>query len=202
MIAKYNDSLSKRLLDLIGSLFGLVITAPLFVLISIAVVLFSGRPIFFLQKRIGKKGRVFKIIKFRTMILNASKYQNKYKHLNESDGPVFKIYDDPRFTNVGKYLSRLGLDELPQLINVLKGDMSLVGPRPLPVYEAKKLNSKYKKIREQVKPGMTSSWVINGSHKLSFKEWMQLDKMYVESSSFIRDIQIILKTIGIIFRMN
>ena len=128
------------------------------------------------------------------MIKNAEKLKNKYKRLNQADGPVFKIYDDPRFTKIGKILSKLGLDELPQLINVLKGEMSLVGPRPLPVDEAKKL-TKEQKIREMVRPGITSTWVIEGSHRLSFKKWMQLDKEYVENATFLKDLKIIIKTV-------
>ncbi len=127
------------------------------------------------------------------MIDEADKIQKKYIKLNESDGPVFKIRNDPRFTVFGKVLSNTGLDELPQFINVIKGDMSIVGPRPLPVGEAKRLPKAYK-IRNLVKPGITSSWVVGGSHNLPFKKWMSLDRKYVISGTFKDDLEIMFKT--------
>jgi len=153
--------------------------------------------LYFFFKSVGKNGKVFKIIKFRTMISGADKFQKKYKDLNESDGPVFKIRNDPRFTTFGKILSNTGLDELPQFINVLKGDMSIVGPRPLPVEEAGKL-SITQKIRESINPGITSNWVVQGSHKMKFNEWMKLDCEYVRSASFFSDISIMLQTVLLI----
>jgi lipopolysaccharide/colanic/teichoic acid biosynthesis glycosyltransferase len=131
------------------------------------------------------------------MVPNASRIQSRLKNLNEADGPVFKIRNDPRFTRFGKILSRTGLDELPQMINVMKGEMSIVGPRPLPTDEANQLTA-IQKVRELVKPGITSSWVIAGSHKLSFKEWMDLDRIYVEKASLTGDFSIILKTIFLV----
>ena len=136
---------------------------------------------------------------FRTMYEGADRNQKKYAHLNEADGPVFKIMDDPRFVGIGKFLARTGLDELPQLINVIRGEMSLVGPRPLPVSEAKKL-TEAQKVRELVKPGMTSSWVISGAHSLSFAEWMKLDRIYVENASFLTDLSILIKTSEIVLK--
>ena len=133
------------------------------------------------------------------MKVGSEKLQNKYRSINEADGPVFKIYNDPRLTPIGKILSQTGLDEIPQLINVLKGDMSIVGPRPLPVEEAKKL-TKTQKIRQLVNPGITSSWVVEGSHSLSFKKWMELDKDYVENANLTTDITISVKTFLIVFR--
>lgn len=200
-VSVYNKSLFKRFIDIVISLFLLISISPFLLATAVVVFIFSGYPIFYLQPRVGKNGKVFKVIKFRTMIVNASKYQNKYRKYNEADGPVFKIYNDPRFTKIGRYLSRLGIDELPQLINVLKGDMSLVGPRPLPVNEAKRLESKYK-IRELIRPGITSLWVVNGSHKMKFKKWMALDKYYVKNSSFFGDFIIILKTILVVLRLS
>ena len=136
---------------------------------------------------------------FRTMYVGAERDQEKYRHLNEADGPVFKIKDDPRFVGIGKFLARTGLDELPQLINVIKGEMSLVGPRPLPVNEAKKLTSA-QKVRELIKPGMTSSWVVKGAHSLTFRKWMKLDRIYVENASFLTDLSILLKTGEIVLK--
>jgi lipopolysaccharide/colanic/teichoic acid biosynthesis glycosyltransferase len=131
------------------------------------------------------------------MIPNAERIKPRLKKQNQADGLVFKIRDDPRFTKFGKLLSRTGLDELPQMINVLKGEMSMVGPRPLPVKEAFRL-TREQKIRELVKPGITSSWVIGGSHKLSFKKWMSLDRKYVENATFVSDLSIIKDTVILI----
>lgn len=197
----YHDSLLKKITDITVSLVGLILLSPILLIVTIILFIFSGKPIFYLQSRVGKNGKVFKIIKFRTMIPNASKYQKKYREYNEADGPVFKIYNDPRFTKIGKYLSRFGVDELPQLINILKGDMSLVGPRPLPVNEANQLDKKYK-VRELIKPGITSLWVVNGSHKLKFKKWMALDKYYVGNASFWGDLNIVAKTLLVILRLT
>lgn len=135
------------------------------------------------------------------MVEGAEMLLKKYRSLNESDGPAFKIKEDPRFTRFGRYLSRTGLDELPQFINVLKGEMSIVGPRPLPVKEAKKIPRRFR-IREKIKPGCTSSWVVEGSHRLKFTKWMSLDRYYVLHGTFITDLTIIFKTMGIIFRFR
>lgn len=196
-IAPYNNSPLKRVFDFFISFLGLIIIFPIFLSVSILVLVFSGTPIFFIQKRTGKNGKPFSIIKFRTMQNGAENKRYLYKKINEADGPVFKIHNDPRFTSIGKILSQLSLDELPQLLNVIYGDMSLVGPRPLPVYEASKL-TKNQKIRELIKPGITSLWVIKGSHKLSFKRWMSLDKKYVQDASISLDCQILLQTFKII----
>ena len=147
----------------------------------------------FTQKRIGKNGKVFMMYKFRTMYVGAEKDRNEYKKLNEADGPVFKIRKDPRFVGIGRFLARTGLDELPQLVNILKGEMNFVGPRPLPVYEYNKLKP-WQKKRQLVLPGITSSWVINGKHKISFDKWMKSDLEYVKKKSFFYDIEILAKT--------
>jgi lipopolysaccharide/colanic/teichoic acid biosynthesis glycosyltransferase len=132
------------------------------------------------------------------MIKNADKLQSVYKNKNEVDGPAFKIWDDPRFTKIGKFLSHTGLDELPQLINILKGDMNFIGPRPLPIYEYKKIDLKYKK-RSLVKPGILSPWVINGYHKNTFSDWMNSDLNYVKEKSWSYDFKILQKGICLIF---
>lgn len=198
--SRYINSLEKRSLDILVSSTFLILTLPLFVVIAICIWLFSGTPIFFLQKRRGLKGKIFKIIKFRSMIKNADRMREAYKKLNESDGPAFKIKYDPRFTKIGRLLSHVGLDELPQFINVLKGDMSIVGPRPLPVSEADSLN-KSQKIREIAKPGITSTWVTGGSHKLPFRVWMDLDRKYIKEASFVGDIRIIINTALLIMKL-
>lgn len=196
----YHNSIQKRVFDLGLALFAVIFFAPLSLIISVIIKLTSSGPILFTQKRVGKSGKVFRFIKFRTMNESAERQQKRLRHLNEADGPVFKIRDDPRFTRIGKLLARTGLDELPQLINVLKGEMSLVGPRPLPVNEARKL-SQSQKIRELIKPGITSTWVIRGTHNLSFREWMRLDKQYALKASLRGDIEILFKTLLIVLRL-
>ncbi len=196
---RYHNSVQKRLLDAVMSILFLAMTSPLFLLITIISVLTSPGPVFFIQKRAGKEGKPFGIIKFRTMIVGAEKFRKRYEKLNESDGPVFKIKNDPRFTAFGKILSNTGLDELPQFLNVLKSDMSIVGPRPLPVAEAKRITKK-DAVRFLVKPGITSSWVVNGSHKLKFRKWMELDRQYVKKADLSTDIEIIIRTFVMMLR--
>lgn len=128
------------------------------------------------------------------MVRGAERDQQKLKYLNEADGPVFKIRNDPRLTGVGKFLSHSGLDELPQIFNILKGDMNLIGPRPLPVLEAKKIKKEFRVKRESIKPGVLSPWILNGYHRLSFDNWMESDVMYVDDKSFFFDLKIFLKS--------
>lgn len=192
-ISQYHNSFLKRFVDLAFAIFFALITLPISIIIFCAIKITSNGNGFFFQKRTGIDGKVFRIIKFRTMVNNATKMQSRLKNINEADGPVFKISNDPRFTKFGRMLSRTGLDELPQFVNVIKGEMSIVGPRPLPLSESMQL-SKSDKIRERVKPGITSSWVIKGSHELSFRRWMELDRQYVNSATFLTDIYIIWKT--------
>jgi lipopolysaccharide/colanic/teichoic acid biosynthesis glycosyltransferase len=192
-ISKYHFSVTKRVLDILVSFFGLITTLPLILVFAFLIKLTSRGPVFFLQKRTGLKGKSFTPIKFRTMKPGAEKEESKLKHRNQADGPVFKIANDPRFTKLGKFLARSGLDEIPQLINVLKGDMSMVGPRPLRPFEINKLAKEYKS-RLAIKPGITSSWVINGSHNMKFKKWMELDKEYIKNATSMTDITILYKT--------
>ncbi len=131
--------------------------------------------------------------KTRTMVANAQQLKKKYLHLNEADGPVFKIRNDPRYTKIGKFLARTGIDELPQLINVVRGDMALVGPRPLPVHEARLIPKIYQK-RFSILPGITSPWVVYGAHSLTFRQWMELDLKYIKEKSIKLDIQILFLT--------
>ena len=191
--SNYNLSNQKRMFDIVISFILTILFLPLFIIIALLNIFLEGYPVFFIQRRAGKNGIIFKILKFRSMKISSEKKRIKILNLNEADGPVFKIRNDPRFTKFGKLLSRTGLDELPQLINVIKGNMSLVGPRPLPLYEFEKL-SKKQRIRNVVKPGVASLWVVNGSHNLSFNEWMKLDKKYIKEANPLMDIQIILKT--------
>ena len=194
----YHNSLLKRLFDICLSSLCLIIFFPLFIIIAILIKFTSKGPVFFKQNRVGKNGKVFQIVMFRTMKVGAERLQGRYRHLNEADGPVFKIRNDPRFVGIGRFLARTGLDETPQLINVIRGEMSLVGPRPLPIKEARKL-TRTQKVRELIKPGITSSWVVEGSHSMKFIKWMQLDKEYVLKAHFLKDLTILFKTIIIMF---
>ena len=178
----------------------LILLSPFIGLIYIIIKLDSKGPFVFKQKRVGKDFKEFTIYKIRTMIDGADKMQNSLKNRNESNEIVFKIRNDPRFTNFGKFLSHTGLDEVLQLINIIKGEMSFVGPRPLPVNEAKKIPNMYR-TRFSVKPGITSLWIIKGAHNLSFNEWMKLDLEYVRKKSVFFDVFIFFMTILLIFKL-
>ncbi|MFB0527406.1 MAG: sugar transferase [bacterium] len=187
----------KRVFDIIVSLVGLVLLAPVLLLIALAVKLSSRGPLFFEQERNGMNGRKFTLLKFRSMVVGAEKMQEELRALNEMDGPVFKIKNDPRMTRIGKFLRKASLDELPQLINVLKGDMSLVGPRP-PIpgevtnYEA------WQRRRLSMRPGITCFWQISGRNQIDFEEWMKLDLEYIDNWSLWIDFKIFLKTIPVV----
>jgi lipopolysaccharide/colanic/teichoic acid biosynthesis glycosyltransferase len=196
--SSYTSGLLKRFFDISFATVAAVLLTPFWLGLLWFLLISHGKPLLYGQKRIGKQGRVFRMWKFRTMHLGAHKEQEQLRHLNEADGPVFKIKHDPRFTRVGKWLAWSGIDELPQLFNVLIGEMSLVGPRPLPITEARKLTVR-DRVRELVRPGMTSSWVVSGGHKLPFKHWMHLDRTYVMRGSFFTDMTILLRTTQLFF---
>lgn len=181
------------------AMFILIIFLPVLGLIWLAIKLEDGGAFFFKQKRAGKDKKPFVIYKIRTMVPGAEKLKEKYRHLNEASGPVFKIRKDPRHTRVGRFLAHTGLDELPQLINIIKGEMVFVGPRPLPLDEANKIPKKYEK-RFKVLPGITSLWVVKGSHKLSYDEWMRLDLEYVKTESVTLDLKVAFLTVCLIFK--
>ena len=164
----------------------ITILSPLLVFLSLLIVVIDGWPFWFCQKRVGKNGKIFWIYKFRTMVFDAEKQKSKLTNLNEADGPVFKIYNDPRLTKIGKYLFHSGLDELLQLFNIIRGEMSFVGPRPLPIDERNKISKKYLK-REQILPGIISPWIFKGYHKLSFEQWMESDLKYLEQKNIFYD---------------
>ena len=170
------------------------VSLPIYLILSLLILCFSGLPIFYKQYRTGLNGKKFKIYKFRTMVNGAEKDQQKLKYLNEADGPVFKIRNDPRLTNIGKFLSHSGLDELPQIFNILKGDMNLIGPRPLPVSEAKKIKKDVRTKRESVKPGILSPWILEGCHQLSFDDWMKSDISYIKNRSLKNDLNILFRS--------
>lgn len=176
----------------------LIISVPFILLIFLAVKLTSSGPFLFKQKRAGKNMKVFTIYKIRSMVVDAELLKKKYLKLNEAESPVFKIRNDPRYTKIGRFLAFYGLDELPQLINIIKGEMAFVGPRPLSLDEAQKIPEKYR-LRLSVLPGLTSPWVVSGAHKLSFQEWMESDLEYIRNKSFWYDCKIVFLTICKIF---
>jgi len=192
--------LAKRAFDFIVALLLFFMCSPLFILITALIKITSAGPVFYVQTRVGLNKRLFRMYKFRTMIPGADSQQAELEHLNEVDGPVFKMRADPRVTPVGRWLRRTSLDELPQLINVLLGDMSLVGPRPLPVRDYQGFNRDWHRRRFSVRPGITCLWQINGRNNLSFEEWMALDKYYIDHWSFSLDLKILLHTLPAILR--
>ncbi len=190
----------KRVLDVVISSLMMVLAAPMFAVIPLLLKVTSKGPVFFSQERIGYNKRRFKMLKFRTMVENAEMLQSELEHLNEADGPAFKINNDPRITSVGKWLRKTSLDEIPQLINVLLGDMSLVGPRPLPVRDVEGIDERWQKRRFSMRPGLTCLWQINGRNNLLFKDWMRLDLEYIDQWSISLDFKILFKTIPAILK--
>lgn len=188
----------KRLIDIVCSFLGVLVLSPLFIIIAIIVKFTSKGPVFFSQKRVGKSGREFDMYKFRSMVVNAEELKEELAAKNEMSGPMFKMKDDPRVTKVGKFIRKTSIDELPQLWNVLKGDMSLVGPRPsLPKEVAQFENWMYKRL--EVKPGLTCYWQVSGRNNIDFEDWMKLDIKYVDERSTWIDIKLIFKTMGVLF---
>lgn len=186
--------MSKRLFDLVGALAGLVLLSPLFLVVAILVKLDDGGPIFFRQSRVGREGTAFDMLKFRSMVPGAEIQRQDLQHLNESDSVLFKIRQDPRITRVGKHLRRYSVDELPELINVVRGEMSLVGLRPpLPTEVAEYERDVHRRLL--VRPGMTGLWQVSGRSSLSWSEAVRLDLYYVDNWSMITDVAIIAKTL-------
>ena len=192
----------KRAFDAVVSTALILLLSPVFLFVILALKLFSPEgPIFFVQRRVGYNRRQFNIYKFRTMVPNAEGLQKELETLNEAHGPVFKIKDDPRITPVGRILRKTSLDELPQLFNVLRGDMSLVGPRPLPLRDVERFEENYLKRRFSVKPGITCLWQVNGrSDVTSFDEWIEQDLAYIDHWSFLLDLKILAKTIPVVLK--
>jgi exopolysaccharide biosynthesis polyprenyl glycosylphosphotransferase len=188
----------RRILDIILAGFILVIFGPLVMLpAAILIKLTSSGPVFFKQTRCGLNGRQFVMYKFRSMVTNAEQLRVELEGLNEMDGPVFKSSRDPRITGVGKIIRRRSIDELPQIFNVLRGDMSLVGPRPpLPAEVAK--YERWQRRRLSMKPGMTCLWQISGRNEVSFDDWMKLDLTYIDNWSLLLDLKILLKTVPVV----
>nr|MBO2500834.1 sugar transferase [Acidimicrobiia bacterium] len=183
----------KRAIDIIGATIALVLLSPVFLVVAIAVKLSSPGPVLFKQTRIGKYGEPFTFLKFRSMRVGADNEKRNLIDLNEVDGPVFKIREDPRITSVGRFLRKTSLDELPQLLHVLSGRMSLVGVRP-PVPEEVAEYSAYERQRLLIKPGLTCIWQVSGRSDLDFRTWMRMDLEYIENWSLALDLKLILKT--------
>lgn len=189
-----NYLIMKRCIDFIASLLGIFVLLPILFLAAVAIKLDSKGPVLFQQTRVGENGKTFKMIKFRSMQVSAEHLLNDLKEKNEADGPVFKIKNDPRITRVGMILRKTSMDELPQLINVLTGEMSLVGPRP-PLPSEVIQYTPYQRQRLMVKPGLTCYWQISGRSELSFEEWVDLDLKYIKRRNIWLDIALILLTI-------
>lgn len=194
--------LLKRIVDITGSLVGLILLSPLFMIIAIMIkVEDPNGPVFFKQVRVGKHETQFKMYKFRSMVSNAEELLKELLDKNEIQGAMFKMKEDPRITKIGKFIRKTSIDELPQLWNVLIGEMSLVGPRP-PLPREVKEYTRYDKQRLLVIPGCTGLWQVSGRNSLSFKQMVELDLQYIENRSFIMDIKIILRTFAVIFGKN
>lgn len=193
--------LLKDVVDRVGALLVILLTSPLWLIAMIGIRLSSRGSVFFRQKRCGRYGHPFLMYKFRTMDSGAEARRDEFAERNEMSGPVFKITDDPRIFPFGKWLRRLSIDELPQLLNVLTGDMSLVGPRPLPVYEIEKIEKHAQRRRLSVKPGLTCIWQVSGRNRItSFEDWVALDLQYIDNWSLWLDIKILLQTIPAVLR--
>jgi exopolysaccharide biosynthesis polyprenyl glycosylphosphotransferase len=201
-----NDSkgylIAKRLMDICGAIIGLVFLSWLFLIVSILIKLEDPKgPVIFKQVRVGKDGKEFYMYKFRSMVTNAEELLDSLLHLNETTGAMFKMKDDPRVTKIGKFIRKTSIDELPQLLNVLKGEMSLVGPRP-PLPREVEQYTEYDKQRLLVMPGCTGLWQVSGRNDLGFNEMVELDLKYIRERSILYDLKIILKTIKIMIKPN
>lgn len=190
----------KRALDVAFSIAVLILSAPLFVLVAILIKWTSPGPVFFRQKRMGINKRRFWIYKFRTMVPDAEQKLRELESRNEVSGPVFKIRKDPRIIPIGKFLRKTSIDELPQLINVLKGDMSLVGPRPLPIRDCEGFNRDWHRRRFSVRPGITCLWQVSGRSSIPFERWMELDMQYIDEWSLWLDFKILVGTVPAVFK--
>lgn len=187
----------KRFFDICLSAAALVVLSPLLLVIAILIYLEDKGPVIYRQTRIGKDGRAFKLYKFRSMCVDADEKLKDLQKLNERDGPVFKIKNDPRVTKVGKFIRKTCIDELPQLVNIIKGDMSIVGPRPPLPNEVEQYNS-YQKQRLLVVPGLTCYWQIQKGEETTFDEWVELDLKYIKERSILLDFRLILLTFKVI----
>ncbi len=190
----------KRCFDVVGATVLLMCWSPILMAAAIAIKLTSRGPVLFTQERVGLHKRTFRIYKFRTMVADAEQRLAELEHRNEVSGPVFKILKDPRITGVGNFLRKTSVDEMPQLLNVIKGDMSLVGPRPLPLRDYAGFSEDSHRRRLSVRPGITCSWQIEGRSSIPFDQWMRLDLQYIDKWSFWLDLRILLKTVPAVLK--
>lgn len=184
----------KRLVDIIGSLLGLIILSPVFLVVAVIIKCDDGGPVFFSQERVTKNGKHFKMRKFRSMCVNAEELLKDLQVENEMDGPVFKIKDDPRITKIGRFIRKTSIDELPQLWNILVGEMTIVGPRPPLPAEVAQYNA-YQMHRLDVTGGLTCYWQVSGRNNIGFDEWVELDLKYIREMSPLTDFKILLRTV-------
>lgn len=188
----------KRTVDIICSIIGLAILFPILIIVSILIKIETKGPVFFSQNRVGKNGVIFKMYKFRSMVVNAEELKKKLMEQNERTGPMFKMKNDPRITKIGRFIRKTSIDELPQLVNILRGDMSIVGPRPSLPVEVKEFES-WMMERLKVKPGLTCYWQISGRNDIDFIEWMKLDLKYIKERNILIDLILIFKTFFVLF---
>lgn len=183
----------KRLMDIICSMSALIVLAPILIVVAILIKIESKGPVIFSQERVGINNKKFKMYKFRSMVVNAEDMKEKLEKQNERKGPMFKIKNDPRITTIGRFIRKTSIDELPQLINILKGEMSIVGPRPSLPKEVIQFEP-WMLERLKVKPGLTCYWQVQGRDHIEFEDWMRLDVKYVKDRNFLLDIKLIFKT--------
>jgi exopolysaccharide biosynthesis polyprenyl glycosylphosphotransferase len=195
--SKPTEMALKRGFDILSSGLALWVLAPMLVVVAMLVKLTSRGPVLFRQTRVGLHGRPFRMLKFRTMVENAEALKAQLASVNEMDGPVFKMKKDPRITPIGRFLRKFSIDELPQLINVLRGDMSVVGPRP-PVPSEVARYEPWQRRRLSVRPGLTCIWQVSGRNEISFEQWMYMDLQYIDNWSFLKDVGLILKTLPVV----
>ncbi|HEX2945837.1 MAG TPA: sugar transferase [Clostridia bacterium] len=187
----------KRIVDIVGSLVGIILLSPVFIITALLIKLNSPGGVFFIQERNGYKGRIFRMLKFRSMVSNAEMLFDKFENNSDVPGNMFKMRLDPRVTSVGRIIRKTSIDELPQLFNILKGDMSIVGPRPPIPREVVKYDA-WHDLRLSVKPGLTGLWQVSGRNEVGFEEMVRLDLKYIRERSLINDFKIILRTIPVL----
>lgn len=198
LASRYGYRIAKRLFDIMFSLLVLILLSWVYAVVAIAIKHDSEGPVFFNQERVSKDGKTFKMYKFRSMYVDAEERLKDLQDLNEKDGPVFKIKDDPRITRVGRFIRKTSIDELPQFVNVLKGDMSIVGPRPALPREVRQYTP-YQRERLLVKPGITCYWQTRRNRDgISFNEWVGLDLLYIKQCSVLNDLKLIIQTVGVV----
>ncbi|MDF2675263.1 MAG: sugar transferase [Clostridiales bacterium] len=189
---------TKRIVDFLGAAIGIIVLSPVMLIAAVAIKLNSRGPIIFSQERVGVHGKVFRMYKFRSMVVDAENHLKELQSRNEMSGPMFKIKDDPRITKVGRFIRKTSIDELPQLFNVLIGNMSLVGPRPNLAREVVRF-TEHQKEKLNVKPGITCYWQVMGRNNIDFEEWIELDIKYIRERNIWLDLTLILKTFFVLF---